>query len=74
MLCHTFHQSASRKAMKLKSLNDMHVIVYLKTYLQPKTITIIYKIFTKFKDLSTLKNIYTTWPSAGSPAFKGLKT
>ena len=33
----------------------MHVIVYLKTYLQPKTIEIIYKIFTKFKDLSTLK-------------------
>ena len=55
MLCHTFRQSASRKAMKLKSLNAMHVIVYLKTYPQPKTIKIIYKIFTKFKDLSTLK-------------------
>ena len=55
MLCHTFRQSTGRKAMKLKSLNDMHVIVYLKTYLQPKTVKIIYKIFTKFKDLSTLK-------------------
>ena len=55
MLCHTFRQSASRKAMKLISVNDMHVIVYLKTYLQPKTIKIIDKIFTKFKDLSTLK-------------------
>ena len=53
MLCHTFRQSASRKAMKLKSLNDLHVIVCLKTYLQPKTIKIIDKIFTKFKDLST---------------------
>ena len=52
---HTFRQSASRKAMKLKSVNDIHVIVYLKTYLQPKTIKIIYKIFTKFKNLSTLK-------------------
>ena len=67
MLCHAFRQSPSRKAMKLKSLNDMHVIVYLKTYLQPKTIKIIYKIFAKFKDVSTLK-IFTR------PAFKGLKT
>ena len=41
--------------MKLKSLNDLHVTVCLKTYIQPKTIKIIYKIFTKFKDLSTLK-------------------
>ena len=55
MLCHTFRQFASRKAMKLKSLNDVHIIVYLKTYRQPKTIKIIYKIFTKFKDLLTLK-------------------
>ena len=55
MLCHTVRQSASRKAMKLISLNDLHVIVCFKTYLQPKTIKIIYKIFTKFKDLSTLK-------------------
>ena len=55
MSCHTFRQSASRTAMKLKSLNDLHVTVCLKTYLQPKTIKIIYKIFTKFKDLSTLK-------------------
>ena len=38
-----------------KHTYDMHVIVYLRTYLQPKTIKIIYKIFTKFKDLSTLK-------------------
>ena len=30
MICHTFRHSASRKAMKLKSVNDMHVIVYLK--------------------------------------------
>ena len=55
MSCHTFRQPASRTAMKLKSLNDLHVTVCLKTYLQPKTIKIIYKIFTKFKDLSTLK-------------------
>ena len=41
--------------MKLKSVNDMHVIVYLKPYLQHKTIKIIHRIFTKFKDLSTLK-------------------
>ena len=54
MLCHTFCQSASRTAMKLKSLNELHVTVCLKTYLQPKTIKIIYKIFTKFQDLSTL--------------------
>ena len=46
MLCHTFHQSTSRKATKVKSVNDIHVIVYLETYLQPKTIKIIYKIFT----------------------------
>ena len=49
MSCHTSHQSTSRKAIKLKSVNDMHVIVYLKPYLQPKTIKIVYKIFTKFK-------------------------
>ena len=54
MLCHTLRQCVNRKGMKLKSVNDMHVIVYLKTYPQPKTIKIIYKIFTKFKDLSTL--------------------
>ena len=58
MSCHTFRQSASRTAMKLKSLNDLHVTVSLKTYLQPKTIKIIYKIFTKFKDLSA-REIFT---------------
>ena len=49
MLCHTSHQSTSRKAIKLKSVNDMHIIMYLKPYIQPETIKIIYKIFTKFE-------------------------
>ena len=55
------HLSSIRQltAMKLKSLNDLHVTVCLRTYIQPKTIKIIYKIFTKFKDLSTLK-IFTS--------------
>ena len=55
MLCHTFRQSASRKAMKLNSINEMHVIVYLKPYLQPKIIKIMYRIFIKLKDISALK-------------------
>ena len=45
----------AEQQLKLKSLNVLHVTVCLKTYIQSKTIKIIYKIFTKFKDLSTLK-------------------
>ena len=51
------HLSSIRQqnSNEIKSLNDLHVTVCLKTYIQPKTIKVIYKIFTKFKDLSTLK-------------------
>ena len=36
----------------------MHVIVYLKTYLQPKTIKIIHKIFQSSKTYQHLKYLH----------------
>ena len=42
----------------------------LKTYLQPKNN--IHGIH-KLKSFIDKQNIYKTWPSAGSPAFNGLK-
>ena len=41
-----------------KSLNDLHVTVCLKTYIQPKTIKIMYKIFSKtYQHLKYLQDL-----------------
>ena len=52
-------------------MDVVHEILF-KTYLQYKNnVQLIYNAKMTYKHF---KNMYTTWPSAGSPAFKGLES